>query len=73
MALARLNSVGVLDTSFGSNGVVTTSFSAFGAVGAVGYSMALQPDGKIVLGGVAELKNVVGGSTSEVGVARYFE
>ena len=73
MVLARLNSAGVLDTSFGSGGVVTTSFSAFGAVGAVGYSMALQADGKIVLGGVAELKNVVAGSTSEVGVARYIE
>jgi uncharacterized delta-60 repeat protein len=45
-ALARLNSNGSLDTSFGIGGKVTTS-SLSGAT----VSVALQADGKVVLGG----------------------
>jgi uncharacterized delta-60 repeat protein len=49
MTIARYNADGSLDTSFGSGGIVTTP---------VGYAarieaLALQPDGKIVTGGVA--------------------
>ena len=46
-ALARYQPDGSLDTSFGTNGLVTTDFGA----GDVGYSVALQPDGKIVVAG----------------------
>lgn len=47
-AMARINTNGTLDTSFGSNGKVQTTF--FGTQSGVN-SIALQPDGKIILGG----------------------
>jgi uncharacterized delta-60 repeat protein len=50
VALARYGSTGALDTAFGSNGVIT---SAIG-VGSEARSIALQPDGKIVIGGVSD-------------------
>jgi uncharacterized delta-60 repeat protein len=42
--LARFNSNGSVDTSFGSNGSTTASITSI-------FSIALQPDGKIVAGG----------------------
>ncbi|MBS7334044.1 MAG: T9SS type A sorting domain-containing protein [Weeksellaceae bacterium] len=41
--LTKINADGTLDTLFGANGVVNHSFSS--------NSMALQPDGKIIIGG----------------------
>ena len=41
--LTKINADGSLDTLFGANGVVNHSFSS--------NSMALQPDGKIIIGG----------------------
>ena len=73
MTVARFTAAGAPDGTFGSNGFVTTDFSSFGAVGAVGYGLVLQSDGKILVGGEAELTNAPGGSTSEVGLARYFQ
>jgi uncharacterized delta-60 repeat protein len=49
MALVRYNSNGTLDTTFGTKGVVTTTFSKASSDEA--WDMALQADGKIVLGG----------------------
>ena len=49
-ALARYYENGSLDTTFGTNGRVTTDFSNNNDIG---YSVALQPDGKIILGGQA--------------------
>ena len=46
-ALARYNTDGSLDTTFGSGGKVTTDFSAQGTFNA----LALQPDGRILAGG----------------------
>ncbi len=48
-ALVRLNSDGSLDTGFGNDGMVTTEL---GALQERGHSMALQPDGKILVGGM---------------------
>ncbi len=48
IALARYHADGSLDTSFGVGGLVTTSV---GTVGDAAYSIALQSDGKIVVGG----------------------
>ena len=48
-ALVRYNPDGSLDTSFGSNGKVTTDFGA----AEIGYAVAVQPDGKIVVGGAS--------------------
>ncbi|HWQ94677.1 MAG TPA: delta-60 repeat domain-containing protein, partial [Gammaproteobacteria bacterium] len=48
-ALARYNSNGALDTSFGIAGKLTTHFSSYNSTNALG----LQTDGKIVAAGVA--------------------
>lgn len=61
--VARYNADGSLDTRFGENGFVRTGFAP-GGIG--GGSMALTPDGKIVVAGQV----FVGGKT-QVGVARY--
>jgi uncharacterized delta-60 repeat protein len=50
-AVARYTAAGVLDTSFNGTGFVTTSV---GASSAYCSSVALQPDGKIILGGAAD-------------------
>jgi uncharacterized delta-60 repeat protein len=63
-ALARYNSDGSLDTNFGIGGRVNTDFSNNTDLG---YSLALQTDGKIILGGYA----VVGTSQNNFALARY--
>ena len=47
VALARYTSTGVLDTTFGTGGLVTTGVQ----VDDYGFSVALQTDGRIVVGG----------------------
>jgi uncharacterized delta-60 repeat protein len=56
-ALARYNSDGTLDASFGTGGKVTTGFvtTEFGQVSAQAYSVAVQQDGKIVVAGEANI------------------
>jgi uncharacterized delta-60 repeat protein len=51
-ALVRYNSNGSLDTSFGGGGKVSTDFSFSGDNA---HAMALQSDGKIILGGQSSL------------------
>jgi len=46
--IARFNSDGTLDTSFGTSGKV---IQPIGSANDYGYSLAIQPDGKILLGG----------------------
>jgi len=53
---------GDLDTSFDSDGKVTTNFGGSDAA----YAVAVQPDGKIVVGGYPH-----NGSNYDFGVARY--
>jgi len=48
--LARLNSDGSLDNTFGNNGFVSTDFAGNQDLGA---SLVIQPDGKILVGGFA--------------------
>jgi len=50
LILARYNSDGVLDTTFGASGVVTTSLSTGDDTA---YAVAVQPDGKIVAAGLS--------------------
>jgi len=57
-ALVRLNTDGSTDASFGKGQVIT----GFSQGGAVGLSVAVQPDGKIV---------AVGGAGNSVALARY--
>jgi uncharacterized delta-60 repeat protein len=52
--LVRYNDDGSLDSTFGAGGTVTTSFGPWQA-GV--FALSLQPDGKIVAGGVADLED----------------
>ena len=61
-ALARYNSDGSLDATFGGDGKVTTNFTAGSDFA---FGVLVQPDGKIVAAGRA------GGSGGRIAVARY--
>lgn len=62
-ALIRYTPDGIIDSSFGTNGMVTT---AMGVGSDVIYSIGLQPDGKIIAGGIAW-----NGSNYDFALARY--
>jgi uncharacterized delta-60 repeat protein len=64
-AVSRSNANGTLDTSFGTNGTVVTTFA--GSTGGEANGLAIQPDGKIVVVGI-----VNGTSAYDAwGIARY--
>ena len=58
-AVARLNTDGSLDTSFNGTGKQTIDFGA--PLGEYGQSVALQPDGKILVAGYADFGSQGGG------------
>lgn len=61
--LTRYNYDGTLDNSFGIGGVTTTAIgNSFGGLN----SIALQPDGKIIVSGYVD-----GGTNDDIAVARY--
>jgi uncharacterized delta-60 repeat protein len=60
--LARVTSVGALDATFGTGGVVSTSID----VGSKAYALAIQSDGKIVAAGYA-----IGAMNDGAAIARY--
>lgn len=62
-ALVRYNSDGSLDTSFGGDGIILTTI---GTGSDIGYSVAVQSDGKIVVGGVSN-----NGSNTDFAMVRY--
>ena len=62
-AVARYNTNGTLDTGFGTGGKITTAISLGNDVG---KSVAIQTDGKILLGGYARI-----GSTDDFALVRY--
>jgi uncharacterized delta-60 repeat protein len=64
-ALARYDTIGNLDTSFGSGGVVVTGPFSSGN-NSIGHSVALQSNGYIILGG-----QIFSGSVYDFGIARY--
>ena len=64
-ALARYNSDGSLDTSFGVGGLVRTSFGSSGCFAA---ALVLQRDGKIIAGGT---KYIDLQTNSDFGLVRY--
>ncbi|HEY9662966.1 MAG TPA: DUF4347 domain-containing protein, partial [Allocoleopsis sp.] len=53
--LARYSSSGILDTSFGTSGRISTAFADASA--AYGNSITLQPDDKILVGGTVRLSS----------------
>ncbi|HEX8089323.1 MAG TPA: hypothetical protein VF762_10745, partial [Blastocatellia bacterium] len=64
--LARYNTDGSLDTSFGTDGKQTTEFSGYEDTAT---GMAIQPDGKIVLAGIS--RSADGADNSDFALARY--
>jgi uncharacterized delta-60 repeat protein len=64
--VARFNTNGSFDASFGSGGKVTTNF---GGTYSAGYGVARAPDGKIVVAGIKEF--VGSGFDYDFAVARY--
>ena len=60
--LMRYTSAGILDTTFGTNGIVTTQLG----IGASAQSIAIQSNGQILLGGFARLN-----SAWQIAIARY--
>jgi uncharacterized delta-60 repeat protein len=64
-ALARYNADGSLDTNFGSGGKVTTDF--FGT-GDQAWTVAVQTDGKIIVGGIATKP---GNNSGDFALAQY--
>jgi uncharacterized delta-60 repeat protein len=67
-ALARYNSDGSLDQSFGSGGKVKTHFPGVDNTGSSATSVALQPDGKLVVGGYCKQNDR---TPHQFAVARY--
>ena len=65
-AMTRLNADGAVDTTFGVNGVVTTSLSnSTSGAGDAAQAVALHPDGRIYVAGVS------GSINRNFGLARY--
>jgi len=67
-ALARYNADGSLDSGFGSGGKTSTDFSGLGDVA---QAMALQSDGKVILGGYSFHPTGPTTSAFEMSLARY--
>ena len=66
--LVRYNPNGSLDTSFGSGGIVTTTFPE----GSYAFDVALQPDGKIIAAGTVFVDFIPGEpSNTDFALARY--
>jgi uncharacterized delta-60 repeat protein len=63
--LARFNTNGTPDNSFGTNGIVMSCYDAAEAVGSEGIGLGIQPDGKILICGAAWA------NTPAIGIARY--
>jgi uncharacterized delta-60 repeat protein len=70
-ALARFNTDGSLDTTFGIAGVGYILSDLVAPNTEIGYSVAIQTDGKILVGGTATLLGD-SGSSFEFILARYF-
>lgn len=61
--VTRYNPNGTLDINFGNQGVVTTDFNGRGDIG---WDVAIQPDGKIIVAGTAQTSG-----ENDFAVARY--
>ena len=72
-ALARYNTTGTLDTTFGLSGTgfILEDIDATAGYVETGYSLAIQPDGKILMGGVLN-ENIVESGPQRFILARYF-
>lgn len=71
--VVRYNTDGSLDSTFGDDGVVFTDFDqvAGSMRGDSAYALALQPDGRILVAGSAELPAANGSDDALFALARY--
>lgn len=69
--VARYNADGTVDTAFGSQGVARVHIAGSTRSEDYAYTMALQNDGKIVLGGIATDKQNLSHPISSFGLARF--
>jgi uncharacterized delta-60 repeat protein len=69
-ALARYNSDGGLDSTFGVGGKVTTDFTDFTGVGDNASAVVIQPDGKIVVVGSSQV-SLFAPDLRQFSIARY--
>jgi uncharacterized delta-60 repeat protein len=67
-ALIRYNTDGTLDTSFGGTGIVITDIGPFGELG---FSVTVQPDGKILVAGETITVDSSGAGSSDFALVRY--
>src|SRR5207248_1356029 len=65
---ARYNLDGTLDTTFGKGGVVLTPI---GRLDSLAFAIAIQPDGKIVVGGYSEYYGAMQQDYLEGALVRY--
>ncbi len=72
IALARYDTNGTPDTTFGVNGTVRVAIPGGQDFDDEAYSMAIQPDGKILVGGFSDKNPGIGSSAGiEFAVARF--
>ncbi len=73
LGMVRYNANGTLDTTFGTDGIVTTGFSLAGAVrgATAGWGITQQPDGKILVSGSAQFTPTGGSTRYDFALARY--
>jgi uncharacterized delta-60 repeat protein len=73
--LARYNTDGSLDATFGTNGIVTTDLSATSSAGYYTYdaaqSLAIQPDGNMILSGTSYDVISGGGGITHMALTRH--
>ncbi len=69
-AVARLDSNGTIDNAFGSGGSAATFING-GGNDDEGYSVAIQPDGKIVVAGFSSDTTTIALSNIAFGIARF--
>ena len=69
-AIAKFDSTGAIDTSFGTNGKVITNLSTF-SIKLICNSMAIQSDNKIILGGSFNNLASIPNQTDSFALARY--
>ena len=74
MAVARLDATGALDKTFGTNGYAVANAAVGGKTAEVARAVAIQADGKIVIGGPVERDPKATGDAAkdtDVAVARF--
>lgn len=73
--VVRTNPNGIVDTSFGQQGLVTAYFAGSGSQNVLGIatSVVVQPDSKILVGGFVARQDAYGNAFSDLGLVRLLD